>query len=91
MLPALAQPILAHTMAQSTLELLALMAPIAIIFGIGSVMVLGPVVRAEGERYQLPPSATISDSVAAATSEPVSAPTTAALTADGGTADVSAA
>ena len=90
MLAALAQPILAHTMAQSTLELLALMGPIALLFGIGSVIVLSPVVRAEGERYRLPSSATITDSVAAATSEAVPAPTTAALTADGG-ADVSAA
>jgi hypothetical protein len=47
----LAQALLAHTMAQSTLELLALIGPFAVIFGAGAVLVLGPVVRSGGERY----------------------------------------
>lgn len=48
---ALAQAILAHTLAQSTFELLALLGPFAIIFGAGAVLVVGPVVRSGGERY----------------------------------------
>jgi hypothetical protein len=48
---ALAQAILAHTMAQSTLELLALVGPFAIVFGAGAVLVVGPVIRSQGERY----------------------------------------
>jgi hypothetical protein len=47
----LAQAVLAHTMAQSTLELLALIGPFAVIFGAGAVLVLGPVVKSGGERY----------------------------------------
>jgi len=48
---ALAQALLAHTMAQSTLELLALIGPFAVIFGAGAVLVLGPIVRSQGEPY----------------------------------------
>ena len=47
----LAHAVLAHSMAQSTMELLALMGPFAIIFGAGAVLVVGPVVRSGGERY----------------------------------------
>ena len=47
-----AQAIPAHSMAQSTLELLALLGPFAIIFGAGAVLVIGPMVRSGGDRYQ---------------------------------------
>jgi len=53
---ALAQALLAHTMAQSTLELLALIGPFAIIFGAGAVLVIGPMVRGQGERYSAHPA-----------------------------------
>jgi hypothetical protein len=42
---------LAHTMAQSTLEILALIGPFGVIFGAGAVLVLGPVVKSGGQRY----------------------------------------
>ncbi|HVS43640.1 MAG TPA: hypothetical protein VMU20_15415 [Candidatus Dormibacteraeota bacterium] len=48
---ALAQAVLAHTMAQSTLELLALIGPFAVIFGAGAVLVIGPVIRDGQNRY----------------------------------------
>ena len=54
---ALAQAVLAHSMAQSTLELLALIGPFAIIFGAGAVLVIGPVVRGQGECYSSHPAA----------------------------------
>jgi hypothetical protein len=41
-----------HTMAQSVLELLALIGPAAVIFGAGMFVVILPIVRAGGERYQ---------------------------------------
>jgi hypothetical protein len=52
---ALAQAILAHTMAQSTVELLALIGPFALVFGAGAVLVIGPVVKSGGERYRQQP------------------------------------
>jgi hypothetical protein len=71
----LAQAVLAHTMAQSTLELLALIGPFAVIFGAGAVLVVGPVIRGEGERYS-PHQATATDpgTDAGATSEESPAP-----------------
>lgn len=42
----------AHTMAQSVWELLALIGPFAIVFGAGAVLVIGPIIRSGGERYQ---------------------------------------
>jgi hypothetical protein len=41
-----------HTMAQSAMELLALIGPAAVIFGAGTLVVLMPIIRAGGERYQ---------------------------------------
>ena len=41
-----------HTMAQSVLELAALIGPAAIIFGAGLFVVILPIVRAGGDRYQ---------------------------------------
>jgi hypothetical protein len=77
---ALAQAVLAHTMAQSTLELLALIGPFAVIFGAGAVLVIGPVIRDGQNRYSSPqatateqgaatpdPLATADESPAAAT------------------------
>jgi hypothetical protein len=52
---ALAQAVLAHTMAQSTVELLALIGPFAIVFGAGAVLVIGPVIKTQGERYTVQP------------------------------------
>jgi hypothetical protein len=51
----MAGALLAHTMAQSTLELLALIGPFAVVFGAGAVLVIGPIVRSQGERYQHQP------------------------------------
>jgi hypothetical protein len=48
----LARAILAHSMAQSIWEMLALIGPFAIVFGAGAVLVIGPIVRNQGERYQ---------------------------------------
>jgi hypothetical protein len=48
----LARAILAHSMAQSVWEMLALIGPFAIVFGAGAVLVIGPIVRNQGERYQ---------------------------------------
>jgi hypothetical protein len=48
----LAGAILAHSMAQSTLELLALLGPFAIVFGAGILLVIGPIIRTQGEKYQ---------------------------------------
>lgn len=47
-----AQAILGHTMAQSTVELLALIGPFALLFGMGSVLVINPIVKSQGERYE---------------------------------------
>ena len=47
-----ARAILAHSMAQSIWEMLALIGPFAIVFGAGAVLVIGPIVRNQGERYQ---------------------------------------
>jgi hypothetical protein len=67
---ALAQAILAHTMAQSSLELLALIGPFAVVFGAGAVLVIGPVVRSQGERYvQRPITATPTETVGIASAE----------------------
>jgi len=41
-----------HTMAQSVMELLALIGPPAVIFGAGTFVIILPIVRAGGERYQ---------------------------------------
>jgi len=41
-----------HTMAQSAMELLALIGPAAVIFGAGTLVVIMPIIRAGGERYQ---------------------------------------
>ncbi len=41
-----------HTMAQSVLELMALIGPAAVIFGAGLFVVILPIVHAGGERYQ---------------------------------------
>jgi hypothetical protein len=48
----LARAVLAHSMAQSIWEMLALIGPFAIVFGAGAVLVIGPIVRNQGERYQ---------------------------------------
>ena len=48
----LAGAILAHSMAQSTFELLALLGPFAIVFGAGVLLVIGPIIKSGGERYQ---------------------------------------
>jgi len=48
----LARALLAHSMAQSTLELLALIGPFAIVFGAGAVLVIGPIIKSGGEKYQ---------------------------------------
>jgi hypothetical protein len=64
----LAQAVLAHTMAQSTLELLALIGPFAVIFGAGTVLVIGPVIRDAGDRYS-PHQATATEP-GAATADP---------------------
>lgn len=70
----LAQAILAHTMAQSTIELLALIGPFAILFGAGAVLVIGPVVRSQGDRYlQQPLAATATDTAGIATAEDAAA------------------
>jgi hypothetical protein len=47
--------VLGHTMAQSTVELLALIGPFALLFGLGTVLVINPIVKSEGERYQQRP------------------------------------
>jgi len=41
-----------HTLAQSAMELLALIGPAAVIFGAGTLVVLMPIIRAGGDRYQ---------------------------------------
>ncbi len=41
-----------HTMAQSAMELLALIGPAAVLFGAGMFIVILPIVRSGGERYQ---------------------------------------
>jgi hypothetical protein len=51
----LAGAILAHSMAQSTLELLALMGPFAIVFGAGAILVINPIIRSQGDKYQHKP------------------------------------
>ncbi len=48
----LARAVLAHSMAQSIWEMIALIGPFAIVFGAGAVLVIGPIVRSQGERYQ---------------------------------------
>jgi hypothetical protein len=67
---ALAQAILAHTMAQSTLELLALIGPFALLFGAGTVLVIGPVIRSQGEAYaQQPISVNATETAGVASTE----------------------
>jgi hypothetical protein len=71
----LAQAILAHTMAQSTVELLALIGPFALVFGAGAVLVIGPVVKSQGERYLPQPlAATATDTAGVASAEDAPAP-----------------
>ena len=48
----LARAVLAHTMAQNIWEILALIGPFAIVFGAGAVLIIGPLVRHGGDRYQ---------------------------------------
>lgn len=48
----LAGAILAHSMAQSTLELLALLGPFAIVFGAGAILVINPIIKSQGDKYQ---------------------------------------
>jgi hypothetical protein len=72
----LAQAVLAHTMAQSTLELLALIGPFAIVFGAGAVLVIGPMVRSQGENVGHQPAGGATESGAAARADAVSAPAT---------------
>ncbi len=48
----LARALLAHSMAQSIWEMLALIGPFAIVFGAGAVLVIGPIIRHGGDRYQ---------------------------------------
>ncbi len=50
-----ARALLAHSMAQSIWEILALIGPFAIVFGAGAVLIIGPIVRHQGERYQHQP------------------------------------
>ena len=52
MLELLAGAIPAHTSVQSLFELLALLGPFAIVFGAGAVLVIGPIIKSGGERYQ---------------------------------------
>jgi len=52
MLELLAGAIPAHTSVQNVFELLALLGPFAIVFGAGAVLIIGPIVRSQGERYQ---------------------------------------
>jgi hypothetical protein len=70
---ALAQAVLAHTMAQSTVELLALIGPFALVFGAGAVLVIGPVVKSQGERYLAQPVTATETAVVASAAD---APTT---------------
>lgn len=51
----MAGALLAHSMAQSTLELLALIGPFAVVFGAGAILVIGPIIRSQGDRYQHQP------------------------------------
>jgi hypothetical protein len=51
----MARALVAHTMAQSIWELLALIGPFAIVFGAGAILVIGPIVKAQGDRYQHQP------------------------------------
>jgi hypothetical protein len=68
---ALAQAVLAHTMAQSTVELLALIGPFALVFGAGAVLVIGPVIKTQGERYTAQPvTATETAAMASAADAP---------------------
>jgi hypothetical protein len=45
-------PVLAHAMTSNVWELLALVGPFGIVFGAGVLLVIGPIVRSQGERYQ---------------------------------------
>jgi hypothetical protein len=51
----MAGALLAHSMAQSTLELLALIGPFAVVFGAGAILVIGPIIRSQGDKYQHQP------------------------------------
>jgi hypothetical protein len=51
----LAGAILAHTAVQNAFELLALMGPFAIVFGAGALLIIGPIVKHQGDRYQHQP------------------------------------
>jgi hypothetical protein len=44
--------ILAHAMITDVWSMLALVGPFGILFGLGSILVIGPIVKAQGERYQ---------------------------------------
>jgi hypothetical protein len=44
--------ILAHPMTSDVWELLALIGPFGIIFGAGVLLVIGPIIRSQGDRYR---------------------------------------
>jgi hypothetical protein len=44
--------ILAHPLTSNVWELLALVGPFGLVFGLGAILVIGPIVRSQGERYQ---------------------------------------
>lgn len=45
-------PILAHAMITDVWSMLALVGPFGILFGLGAILVIGPIVKTQGERYQ---------------------------------------
>jgi hypothetical protein len=44
--------ILGHAMVTDVWSMLALVGPFGILFGLGAILVIGPIVKAQGERYQ---------------------------------------
>jgi hypothetical protein len=48
----LTRAVLAHTMAQNVWEIMALVGPFAIVFIAGAVLIIGPLIRHGGDRYQ---------------------------------------
>lgn len=44
--------ILAHAMFTDVWSMLALVGPFGILFGLGAILVIGPIVKTQGERYQ---------------------------------------
>lgn len=44
--------IVAHTMITDVWSMLALVGPFGILFGLGAILVIGPIVKSQGERYQ---------------------------------------